>query len=329
MALLRDRRPALPEPGKLDRTPGQRPADPRPVPRELRAGRPGRQDRSRPGELLAEVRRPEQADLRPHRHADALVGRPEDGEATLQGTRSAACQGKANADVATRPRTKPKIRDIPIIIVDCNRTPKPNVAVQGVDVEAAVPVAGLPVKATVDAAEHCPPFAQQRRVELLIDGVKEASSPELKHRRRKAELSYDFAFTFQARRAAPRRGPPGGRRRLEVRRPPLLHHGGRPGHSRGHRQGRSGTKFPISTTRSTWNRPCARPGAAAGPSRPRRWSPPTWSSEPLGKYKVIFCVNLPAPDARRGRAAAELRRGAAATWSGSAATTSSRKPTTR
>ena len=43
-----------------------------------------------------------------------------------------------------------KAKKIPIIIVDTDRQPKPNVAIQGVEFEAAIPVAGLPVKATVE-----------------------------------------------------------------------------------------------------------------------------------------------------------------------------------
>ena len=159
-----------------------------------------------------------------------------------------------------------------------------------------MPVAGLPVKATVTLL-NTSTVAQQRLVELLIDGVKEASSPEL-NLPPQGRAKHEFVFTLQARRAAPRRSPPGRRGRLEIRRPPLLHHGGRPGHSRGGGQGRSGTRFPISTTRYYLEQALAAGrGGELGRCRPRRWLADDLAGEPLEKYKVLFCVNLPALDA--------------------------------
>ena len=67
---------------------------------------------------------------------------------------------------------------IPVVFVDCDRAPKPNVAVQAVDVEAAIPMAGVPMKATVTLL-NTSAVAQQRVVELLIDGASQSSSPEL------------------------------------------------------------------------------------------------------------------------------------------------------
>ena len=62
----------------------------------------------------------------------------------------------------------PSASPIPVILVDCNRTPKPDVAVERIDLEAAAPVAGLPVKATVTLL-NASTVPMQPRVELLID----------------------------------------------------------------------------------------------------------------------------------------------------------------
>ena len=66
----------------------------------------------------------------------------------------------------------------PLIVIDCNRAPKPNVAVQAIDVQATLPINGLPVKATVTLL-NTSSVAQQRLVELMIDGVRQSVSPEL------------------------------------------------------------------------------------------------------------------------------------------------------
>ena len=46
------------------------------------------------------------------------------------------------------------------------------------DLEAAIPMPGVPLKAAV-TLRNMATVAQSRMVELLLDGVKEASSPEL------------------------------------------------------------------------------------------------------------------------------------------------------
>ena len=160
-----------------------------------------------------------------------------------------------------------KAKKIPIIIVDTNRQPKPNVAIQGVELEAAIPVAGLPVKATVEVF-NAAGFEDKRLVELYIDDTKEAISSELKIAPQ-GRASFPFLFTFKR----------GGLHRGEVR---LV---GEDGSKFDDRRfftmevdqgipvaivGRKNMRFPTSTTRSMWNRPCRRPGRGqAGPCAPR------------------------------------------------------------
>ena len=56
------------------------------------------------------------------------------------------------------------------------------------------PVPGLPVKATVTLPQHLP-VAQERKVELLLDGVKEAASPEL-NLPPLGRAKHEFTFTL-------------------------------------------------------------------------------------------------------------------------------------
>jgi hypothetical protein len=183
---------------------------------------------------------------------------------------------------------------IPTIIVDCNRQPKPNVAVQGVDLEAAVPVAGLPVKATVTLL-NTSTVPQQPRVELLIDGAKESSSPEISLPPG-GRAKHDFAFTFQR----------GGLHRGEVR---LVGEDGSKYDDRRFFTMEIDQGIPVAIVRAQRHEIAYLDDTyylerALAPGRAGSWAiqPTTLAlgdlmSAPLEKYKVIFCVNLPALNA--------------------------------
>jgi len=183
---------------------------------------------------------------------------------------------------------------IPIILVDCHRAPKPNVSVQSVTLETAVPVAGLPVKASV-VLWNTSSVPRQPRVELYLDGTKEASSAEL-NIPAEGRLSHDFLFTFQR----------GGLRRGEVR-----------------LAGDEGSKFddrrfftmeidqgiPVAVVKpqrheisyledTFYLEQALSPGKSGGWAlQMSTLTAGDLMSEPLENYKVIFCVNLPAPNA--------------------------------
>ena len=150
--------------------------------------------------------------------------------------------GKTAADAPLSEDEK-KIRDIPVVIIDCNRTPKPNVAVTKVEVEASVPVAGIPMKAVAELlnTSNCQPAAARGTLYRRRQG---GQQPRLEDRQDRQD-QLRVRLHRQAGRTAPRRGPPGGRRRLEVRRPPLLHHRDQPRDPRGHRQDRKARR-PVS-----------------------------------------------------------------------------------
>ncbi len=67
---------------------------------------------------------------------------------------------------------------IPVVLINCNRNRQPNVAIQAVELDAPVPVAGLPVKASVEVF-NASPVSQQRLVKLFLDESEEATSPVL------------------------------------------------------------------------------------------------------------------------------------------------------
>jgi len=64
---------------------------------------------------------------------------------------------------------------VPMILVDCRREPEPNVAVTDVDLDAAMPVTGRPIRVRVELRNDSTVTAQ-RHVELHVDGVKGADS---------------------------------------------------------------------------------------------------------------------------------------------------------
>ncbi|MBN2476843.1 MAG: BatA domain-containing protein [Pirellulales bacterium] len=79
---------------------------------------------------------------------------------------------------AEQSRDGSAVADVPIIVVDCHQVPKPNVAIDGVDLEAALPVAGQPILAKVELF-NAAPVAQQRHLELYVDGAQKYTSAAL------------------------------------------------------------------------------------------------------------------------------------------------------
>lgn len=188
---------------------------------------------------------------------------------------------------------KPKA-DVAIIVVDCNRKPKPNVAVQGVAVDAAVPVAGLPVKATVTVL-NASTIPMQPRIELWIDGEKEASSPEL-NVPPEDRAKHEFLFKFKR----------GGLHRGEVR---LAGEDGSQYDDRRFFAMEVDQEIPVAIVRSQRHEipyldDTYYLDQALSPRRGGGWALQTTTlvandllNEPLERYKVIFCVNLPALNA--------------------------------
>ena len=204
-----------------------------------------------------------------------------------------AWESASRAPVAEPEAAADPAIDAPLFVVDCSRTPRPNVAIHSVELKSAVPVSGVPVTISVDLW-NTSETDQQRLVELVIEGTKEQTSPVL-NVPSGGHLKHEFVYRFRT----------GGIQRGEVR---LV--------------GEDGSKmddsrcFAIEVDRGI-------PVAIVKPERheipyledtfylERALSPAIssgWAiactaltaadlpSEPLEKFKVLFCVNLPAPN---------------------------------
>lgn len=203
-------------------------------------------------------------------------------------------RGKTEQDTGASspvPRPPPPEATIPIIVVDCNRTPKPNVAVQGLDLEVAAPIAGLPVKTTVTLL-NASTVQRRPRVELWIDGAKEAGSPEL-NALPEERVKYDLQFTFRS----------GGLHRGEVR---LVGEDGSSFDDRRFFAMEVDQDIPVAIARGQRHEIAYLDDAyyldrALSAGSGHGWAIRTASltatdlmAEPLDRYKAIFCVNLPA-----------------------------------
>jgi len=184
-----------------------------------------------------------------------------------------------------------KSRHVPIICVDCNRIPKPNVAVQKVVLDAAVPVVGMPVKATVELLSTSP-TVQQRSLELYVDGSKEATTvPAVVQPEERKTCELEFKF----QRA--------GLHRCEVR---LAGDDGSKYDDRRFFTMQVDREIPVAIVKPERHEiPYLEDSfyleQALLPGKSGNWALRTTTlaagdlaTEPLDVYKVIFCVNLPA-----------------------------------
>ncbi len=200
----------------------------------------------------------------------------------------------------------------PVILVDCSRAPKPNAAVQSLDIDAALPVTGLPMRATVTLL-NTSAAAQNRVVELWIDGAKYASSPEL-NVPPMGRVKHGFTFSFDR----------GGLHRGEAR-----------------LAGDDGSKFddrrffaieidrgvPVAVVKQQRHeiaylddayyleKALAAGRGGGGAVAVTSLLADDLPSESLEKYKVVYCVNLPALNAAAAdRLAAYVTGGGRVVW---------------
>ena len=209
------------------------------------------------------------------------------------GVEAAGAQGTVGQPTPRTAEDENDAEEVPVIVVDCNRVPMPNVAVQGVALSAGVPVAGVPLRATVELL-NASPVEQQRHVELYVDGAKVASSPTLSIPS-DGRLQHEFVFAFER----------GGLRRGEVR---LLGVDGSAYDDRRFFAVEVDQGIPVAVVKperheipyleETYYLELALNPAKSGgwAIRPSALVAADLLSEPLSDYKVIFCVNLPAPD---------------------------------
>jgi len=202
--------------------------------------------------------------------------------------------------------------DIPVIIVDCNRAPKPNVAITGVAWSAPLPVTGMPITVSVELLNESPKDAQ-RLVELWLDDQLAETSPDLQVPA-SARLKHDFQFTFKQ----------GGVHRGEVR---LVGQDGSALDDKRFFAMEIDQGIPVAVVKPEKHEIAYLEESfyleqALTPARSGGWAIQTTSlvagdllSEPLGNFKVVFCVNIPAPapDAA-ARLGAYVERGGHLVW---------------
>ena len=109
--------------------------------------------------LLAEAEVHGQGDLRLHRQPGPLLGGP---------------QGTAARE--TRPgNAEPHRPQLPLILVNVDREPAPNVALQSITLDSPAPVAGASFQAAVEVLNTAA-VPQQKHLELHVDGTREKRS---------------------------------------------------------------------------------------------------------------------------------------------------------
>ncbi len=231
---------------------------------------------------------------------DASVLKPDaSARAEVVPTRSQADASAKAEDAPAQPplpeSAKPAdYKDIPLIFIDCNRNPKPNVAVSRITLNAPVPVAGLPIGASVEVV-NASPLPQKRLVELYVDNAKEATSPELEIPPA-GQVTHDFQFAFKR----------GGLHRGEVR---LVGEDGSRYDDQRYFSMEVDQGIPVAVVKSarheipyledTFYLEQALAPTRSGGSWAIRTTTLTADelrSEPLSEFKVVFCVNLEAPD---------------------------------
>ena len=212
-------------------------------------------------------------------------------------TRTPASNPQSPASSLQPPASNPQ-SPIPLILINCNRAPKPNVAVQAVTLEAAMPTIGVPIK-IVATLQNMSPVAEQRLVELLIDGQKTAGSSEL-ILPASGTAKYEFSYTPQS----------GGLHRGEVR---LVGSDGCVYDDRRYFVVEVDRGVPVAVVKQRQHEiaylddayylqnALASGHADGGAIAAATLLAGDLAAESLEKYKVVYCVNLPALDDESAR----------------------------
>ncbi|MCS7237949.1 MAG: BatA and WFA domain-containing protein [Thermoguttaceae bacterium] len=180
------------------------------------------------------------------------------------------------------------LRRIPVVMVDCGRNPRPNVGIVNVEAVTPVPVARVPVYTTVSLL-NASSVPQQRAVTLFANGVKAFEGPAINLPPGEV-VPYQFQFTFRE----------GGIQRCEVR---LVGEDGSPVDDRWYFSMEIDMGVPVAiVVPQVHEIPFLDESfylenallAAGGGLRVNKILASQLGAEPLERYKVIFCVNIPA-----------------------------------
>jgi len=214
--------------------------------------------------------------------------------------------------LADQPPSDGPSQTTPLIVVDCSRAPKPNAALQLVEMSRSVPVVGWASQAVI-TLWNTSEAAQTRRVELVLNGRLEAAGPEIVLPPLSKE-KYIFNFTF--RQGGLQQG--------------LFRLAGEDG-SR-YDDGRYfavevGQELPIAVVHAERHeipylddtfyleKALSVGLESLGAVRMTRVPVKNLAAEPLEKYQVLYCVNLPALDSQAAeRLRSYLHSGGKVVW---------------
>jgi hypothetical protein len=181
-----------------------------------------------------------------------------------------------------------------VVLVNLGRDPLPNAALRNLRLESPALAAGVPIRASVEVV-NAALVPQQKHVELHVNGVKEAVSPTLTIPAGGA-VKHEFSLTLDR----------GGVHRGEVR---LAEEDGSPLDNRLCFALSIDRQIPVAIVKPRraeiaqtddafyLERALAPTGADGWAVRATTLTAEQLATEPLAGYTVVFCVNLPAPDA--------------------------------
>ena len=193
---------------------------------------------------------------------------------------------EGQALMKTSPKSEP-----PVILVNVDRDPAPNVALQTVSLNSPAPVAGAPFQALVEVY-NTSTVPQQKHLELQIDGALEAVSPTL-GLPAGGTLKYEFRFTLDRE----------GVHRGEVR---LVEEDGSPLDNRLFFAVTVDQQIAVAIVKTRRDevpqaddafyleRALASGGSVGGAFRISTLTPESLVTDDLSRQAVVFCVNLPA-----------------------------------
>lgn len=177
---------------------------------------------------------------------------------------------------------------VPVILINLNSSPSPNVALRNIKLDTPAPAVGVPIQVRVEVV-NTSDIAQQKNLELYVDGSKQAVSPTL-NLPPNGTLSHEFRFSLD------RGGIHGGEIRLAEE----------DGLSLDNRQFFAlavdqGVPVAIVKPKNEDVREDEETfylEAALGSEVGIRVTTLTLqdlAAEPIANYAVVFCVNLPVP----------------------------------
>jgi len=209
----------------------------------------------------------------------------------LTDDQSLSWEGLKEPGLEDDPKQAKRPAPVPVVIVNVDREPAPNVALQTISLSSPAPVAGVPFQAAVEVL-NCSSVPQQKHLELQIDGAREAVSPDLSLPPG-GTLKYEFRFTLERE----------GVHRGEVR---LVEEDGSALDNHLYFALSVDQQIPLAIVKARrgevpqaddafyLERAFAPGGSVGGAFRTTTLTPESLVTDDLSSQAVVFCVNLPA-----------------------------------